>query len=126
VLTLLAAIGALAVPILPVAALLVWAAGRDRRRAAVVARQIELTDAISAELGAVVAPVLRRGPRGGWRVDMVVPPDRPALVGRVLEIAHRVLPERYEMRLVPRAEPVSSRPAPARATLRRGPARGTA
>jgi hypothetical protein len=125
VLTLLAAIGVLAVPIVPVAALLVWAEWRDRRRATLVTRQIELTDAISAELGAVVAPVLRRAPRGGWRVDMTVPPGRPALVGRVLEITQEVLPERHEIRLVPRMAPLPWRSAPARATFRRGPARGT-
>jgi hypothetical protein len=126
VLTLLAAIGALSLPIGPVAALLVWAEWRDRRRAALVARQIELTDAIGAELGAVVAPVLRRGPRGGWRIDLTVPPGQPALVGRVLEIADHVLPERHEIRLVRGMAPAPRRPRLGRATLRRRPARGIA
>jgi hypothetical protein len=73
-----------------------------------------------------VAPVLRRGPRGGWRVDLTVPPGRPALVGRVLEITQQVLPERHEILLVRGTEPVPWRPAPAPATLRRGPAHGAA
>jgi hypothetical protein len=38
-------------PILPIAGLLAWAEWWDRRRAALVAQQISLTDAISAELG---------------------------------------------------------------------------
>jgi hypothetical protein len=42
-------------PILPAVGLLALAEWRDRRRAAVIARQIRLTDALAEELGAVVA-----------------------------------------------------------------------
>jgi hypothetical protein len=100
---------AVLLPILPIVGLLAWTKWRDRRRAALVAWQIRLTDAIDAELGAVVAPVVRRGLGGAWRVEMTLPPGRPALVGRVLEITHRVLPGRYEIRLAPRMQPIASR-----------------
>lgn len=96
-------------PILPIAGLLAWAEWWDRRRTTLVAQQIRLTDAISAELGVVVAPVVRHGLGGAWRVDMTLPMGRPALVGRVLEITHRVWRERYEIRLAPRMEPRASR-----------------
>jgi hypothetical protein len=96
-------------PILPIVGLLAWAEWWDRRRAALVARQIRLTDAIGAELGAVVAPVVRRALGGAWRVHMTLPPGRPAVAGRVLEITHRVWLGRYEIRLAPRMEPIASR-----------------
>ena len=99
-------------PILPIVGLLAWAEWWDRRRAALLAQQIRLTDAISAELGVVVAPVVRRGPGGAWRVDMTLPMGRPALAGRVLEITHRVWLGRYEIRLAPRMEPIASRRRP--------------
>ena len=99
-------------PILSVAGLLASAEWWDRRRAALVVQQIGPTDAISAELGAVVAPVVRRGPGGAWRVDMTLPMGRPALAGRVLEIMHRVWLGRYEIRLAPRTEPIASRRHP--------------
>ncbi|MGH6720230.1 MAG: hypothetical protein ACREER_13025 [Alphaproteobacteria bacterium] len=51
-------------------------------------RQIALTDAIHRDLGAVVAPTVTRGLFGRWRVRVAVPFEQPALVGRVLEIAH--------------------------------------
>jgi hypothetical protein len=102
----------LSVPVLPVVALLALAEWRDRRQAALVARQIRLTDAISAELGSVVAPVVKRRLRGPWQVEMTVPLRRPALVGKVLEITHRVLPRPCELRLTPRAEPVDSQGRP--------------
>jgi len=93
-------------PVLMVVVLLVWVGWRDRRRAETVARQIRLTDAITAELGSVVAPVVTR------RVELTTPLGRPALVGRVFEITHRVLPGRYEIRLRPRMEPIHSRRYP--------------
>lgn len=100
-------------PILPVAGLLVLAKWRDRRRAAVVARQIRLTDAIAEELGAVVAPLVSRPLGRPWRVAMRLPVDRPALAGRVLAITHQTLSRngaaRYQLVLTPEA--------PARATV---------
>ena len=87
------------------ASLLALAEWRERRRAATLARQIRLTDAIANELGAVVAPVVSRSARGAWRVTMRVPAARPALVARVLAIAQETLPRidatPYELVLTP-------------------------
>jgi len=96
-------------PILTVGILLELAAWRDRRRQAAIARQIALTDAIAAELGAIVAPVVKPALWGPSKVRIPVPLSRPLTVARVLAIAHRVLariPDGYEMVLVPQEEPV--------------------
>ena len=63
----------------------------QRRHRESIARQIEVTDAIHDELGAVVAPLVRRGPGREWQVLIAVPFDRPALVERVVSITHRTL-----------------------------------
>lgn len=88
-------------PFLAVVGLLWLAARRDRAREAAVARQIRLTDAIAAELGAIVAPVVKKRRWGRWQIEMAVPLARPATVGAVLSIAHRVLPGGYEFVLTP-------------------------
>lgn len=96
-------------PILTVGILLELAAWRDRRRQAAIARQIALTDAIAAELGAIVAPVVKPALWGPSKVRIPVPLSRPLTVARVLAIAHRVLariPDGYELVLVPQEEPV--------------------
>jgi hypothetical protein len=97
-------------PILVVLGLLSLAAWRDRRREAVVARQIRLTDAIAGELGAIVAPVVTKRFGGLWRVAMHVPVGRPALVSRIVAIAHETLTRMgaspYELVLFPEAIPV--------------------
>jgi len=97
-------------PILLIVAVVALVERRNHMRAAIVARQIRLTDAIAAELGAIVAPVVRKRFRGRWQIEMAMPLGRPATVGRVLSIAHQVLPGRYEFVLTPQSEPVS-RPA---------------
>lgn len=94
----------------------------QRGRAEAVARQIELTDAIHRELGAVVAPFVTRGRRGRWRVSIAVPLERPALVGAVLGIVRAVFPGRFDLVLTPRESP--ARPEtrePGRASARRSP-----
>jgi len=100
-------------PILAVAGLLVLAEWRARRRAAVIARQIRVTDAIAEELGSVVAPLVSRPLGRPWRVAMRLPVDRPALAGRVLAITHQTLSRidaaRYQL--------VLTSEAPARATV---------
>ena len=53
--------------------------------------QIELTDAIHRELGAVAAPTVQRRPGGGWIVSMMLPLERPGTVTAVLSITERVL-----------------------------------
>jgi hypothetical protein len=72
-------------------ALLGLAARAERARGERVARQIAVTDAIHRELGAIVAPFVRRRGRHAWEVRMAAPLDRPAAVGRILAIAYGVL-----------------------------------
>ncbi len=119
-------------PILAVAGLLAAGAWRDRRRQESVARQIRLIDALGAELGLIVAPLVRKPIGQPWRIDILVPVCRPVTVGRIVAIAHAVLTEsgalRYELVLRPGStHPVTSSDRTRRpATLRpvRPPARG--
>ena len=90
-LTTIGVLGLATVPFLVVLGLFAMAARRDRNRAAVVERQIALTDAITGELGAIVAPVVRKRAGGRWEVQMAVPLERAAIVGRAVAIAHDVL-----------------------------------
>ena len=102
-------------PILFVVTLLILAEWRDRRLLAASARQIRLTDALAAEMGAVVAPVVRKRWGAGWRFEMAVPLGRPALVGRILSVAHgaleRMKPGRYEIVLTPQEPERPTAPA---------------
>lgn len=89
---------------------------RQRRRLAEVARQIAVTDAIHAELGAVVSPVVRRTPFGGWRLTIPVPLDRPDTIMHVIGAARgvfgapeRTRPGRFEIVLTPQERPVPRR-----------------
>ena len=104
-------------PILTVVALLELAGWWHRRQEVAVARQIALTDAIASELGSVVAPVVRRPLLGPWQVEIAVPFARPATVGTVLAIAHRLMAfgqrlssRDYRIVLTPQEEPVRLRP----------------
>jgi hypothetical protein len=88
------------------------AAWLQRRRDAAIARQVALTDAIASELGAVVAPVVKRPLWGPWLIEIAVPFSRPATTATVLSIAHRVLSfagrqaaGRYRIVLTPQEEP---------------------
>lgn len=69
-----------------------------------VALQIQVTDAIHRELGAVAAPEVAAGPGGGWRVSLRVP-GRPALVGPLVQIVERTMahasPRPFEIVLLP-------------------------
>lgn len=83
------------------------------RREETIRRQIALTDAIDAELGAIVAPVVRKPLWGPWQIRIAVPFTRPAAVGRILAVAHEVLsaadrldPGRCEIILTPSQEAV--------------------
>jgi len=98
-------------PVVTTLAALRFAAWAEERREERVGRQIALTDAIHAQLGAVTAPVVTRGASGGWRVATSVPVDRPELAGDILSIARRVFadvpadhPERLEIVLLPRED----------------------
>src|SRR5205823_7899930 len=107
----IALLGALVVVGVPVAGLVALLKVLDfleRRRAATVARQIEVTDAIHREFGAIVAPTVRRA-RGGWRV--VLPMDvRLAEAARVVELAAVTLGPAVEVAVVA-PWPPSRRPA---------------
>jgi hypothetical protein len=109
-------------PVLAVLALLVLAEWRDRRRVAMIARQVRLTDAIANELGSIVAPVVTKPLGRPWRVDIQVPVGRPATVSRIVGIAHDILNRtgagRYELVLTPDPKPVVP-PAAAPRTARR-------
>jgi hypothetical protein len=64
----------------------------QRAREVRIARQVGVTDAIHRELGAVVAPVVkRRGAGRSWRVEIAVPFESPLIVGRVGAIAHTAM-----------------------------------
>ena len=89
---------------------------RQRTRLDEIARQIAVTDAIHAELGAVVSPVVRRTLGHGWRLTIPVPLDRPDTVMQVVSAAYGVFsdPERtrsrrFEIVLTPQERPVPRR-----------------
>jgi hypothetical protein len=89
---------------------------RQRTRLDEIARQIAVTDAIHAELGAVVSPVVHRTLGRGWRLTIPVPLDRPDTVTRVVSAAYGVFSEtertrsgRFEVVLTPQERPVARR-----------------
>lgn len=109
----------LLVALFPIA-LLVAALGlsnwRQRMRLAEIARQIAVTDAIHAVLGAVASPVVRRTLWGGWRLTIPVPLDRPETVTQVVDAAYgafsaseRTKPGRFEIMLTQQDRPVPRR-----------------
>lgn len=111
----------LLVALFPIA-LLVAALGlsnwRQRMRLAEIARQIAVTDAIHAVLGAVVSPVARRTLWGGWRLTVPVPLDRAEIVTQVVDAAYgafsaseRTKPGGFEIVLTQQDRPVPRRAA---------------
>jgi hypothetical protein len=93
----LSALAALAVLLLPAAvvvAALLAIERHQRARADVVARQIILTDAIHAELGAIVAPVVEKRPFQPWRVVFALPEERVREMARLIAITERVFSNR--------------------------------
>lgn len=94
----------------PAAALIALAALVDRRRAqrqAEIMRQIALTDALHARVGAAVAPFVRwRRPR--WEVAVAVPFERPAVVTGVLATVDEMFGSvAYELVLSRQAAPAA-------------------
>jgi len=78
------------------------------RRQQTVRLQIALTDAIDAELGAIVSPVVKKPLWGPWQVHIAAPLVRPAVAGKILALAQQVLsaagrmtPDRYEIIFTP-------------------------
>lgn len=57
-----------------------------KRRETVIARQIELTDALDRRFGAIVAPVVRRPLFGSWTIRIVVPCLRSAALCQMLSV----------------------------------------
>jgi hypothetical protein len=88
--TMLAAILVALIPPVAIAMLLRLAERTQRKRDERIARQIELTDAIHRELGAVVAPTVEKRRGGGWAVRMMVPFDRPELAATLLTMTDQV------------------------------------
>ena len=108
-LSLLGVVALAAAPFVLTVLLLVLCGHRQDRLAARVARQVEITDAIHRELGAVVAPLLTRGPWGSYRLVIPAPLEQPGMVARALAIAYRVLrrwdaegTERVQIVVIPR------------------------
>jgi hypothetical protein len=110
--TLLGVIATTVVPLASVVVLLFLTTRRERARDARLACQVAVTDAIHRELGAVVAPTVRKPLWGSCQLVIAVPLERPAVVGRVLTLAHGALHRcggiagrRVEIVLIPRSEP---------------------
>jgi len=102
-------------PLVLTAALLLVVDRRQRRAESDVARQIVLTDALHARLGALVAPVVRWR-AGVWQVDVAVPAEEPWVVDAVLATADEVFGRvAYELRLRRQTQPARSAPALRRA-----------
>lgn len=93
-------------PLALVALLLAAVERRQRHRHAEIARQIALTDALHARLGALVAPVVRR--RGHrWQVSVAVPQEDGGVVAALLDTIDEVFGRvAYELRLS-RQEPLA-------------------
>jgi len=104
-----------AAPLAALAALVMLIERRHQRRQAEILRQIALTDALHARLGALVAPVVRRRHRA-WQVAVAVPFERPAIVAAVLATVQGMFGQvRYEVvlnRQAP-AAPLPQAPRPA-------------
>jgi hypothetical protein len=129
----LIAIALILAPFGAIVACLVVAERVQRRRDDRYAHQIELTDAIHRELGAITAPFVRKRRDGRWLVSMTVPLDRPDTVATILRVTDRFFASdpardgaRYEIVLTGRgAESGSASGSTRRSTFNR-PARAAA
>lgn len=109
----------LAAPLTALVALVMLTERRRQRRQAEVLRQIALTDALHARLGALVAPVVRWRHRA-WQVAVAVPFERPAIVAAVLATVQEMFAQvRYEVVLNRQAPAASLPPAPRPAAVGR-------
>jgi hypothetical protein len=93
-LTVVAILVVLLSPAAVVVGLLLVIERRARARAGVVARQIMLTDAVHAELGFVVSPVVEKRAFRPWRVVFAIPTGGE--IGRLVAITERVLGGRLD------------------------------
>jgi hypothetical protein len=105
---------------MPIAALVVLARLTERHRThreSEILRQIALTDALHARLGAVVAPVVHRRGRV-WQVAVAVPFERPSVGATVLQTVDEMFGRvRYEVVLSPQVPTAASPHASRRAAL---------
>ena len=90
-LTVLGLLIVLLVPVSVIVALSMLIEARQRARTHVLGCQIALTDAVHAELGAVVAPVVEKRILRPWRVIFAMPSMRGGDVSRLVSITDRVL-----------------------------------
>jgi hypothetical protein len=82
-----------ALPLVLTGALLVLVGRLQRRRIAEVVRQIRLTDAIHARLGAVAAPVVRKPLGRPWQVQVAAPLEQPEIVDPLLALIRQEFAE---------------------------------
>jgi hypothetical protein len=97
-------------PLLLMAGVLLLVERRRARRQVEVARQIALTDALHARLGALVAPLVTRRQRH-WRISMALPADQPAVLAAVLRTVDEVFGRAPHELVVRRQTPPAARPA---------------
>ena len=121
--TMLGAIFVAVIPPVVIGALLRLSERVQRQRDARFARQIELTDAIHRELGAVAAPTVGKRRGGGLIVRMMVPLQQPELVAAILTVTDQVFarddaPQAMEIVLAPRPGSASAL-GPSRSTQKR-------
>jgi hypothetical protein len=84
-------VGATLAPFAAIAALVMVVELVQRAQRRVLALQVQLTDAIHRELGAVASPVVSKRPLGIWRVDLGVPVGQPVPISRLVAITQREL-----------------------------------
>ena len=94
-------------PIVAVVGLLKLVDALHARRARVIARQIEVTDAIHREFGAIVAPVVSRA-RGGWRVTLALDTRDPRAAA-VVDLAARTFEPAATVEVALVASPTAGR-----------------
>ena len=87
----LAIVGVLLLPAAAVVALSLLVEVTQRARSRVLERQVRLTDAVHAELGAIVSPVVEKRAFRPWRVVFALPSGRAGDVSRLVSITDRVL-----------------------------------
>lgn len=74
-----------------VVSLIVLPGWLQKRHREMARSQSRLTDALDAEWGPVVAPVVKKPLWGPWRIEIAVPMAQAAAVGQILAVAHEVL-----------------------------------
>ena len=86
-----------------------WLQKRHRETAR---RQIAITEALDAEFGQMVAPVVTKPIGRAWRIEISIPLGRTDAAGHIVETVDHVLsvmdgvaPSRYRILLTPKADP---------------------